>query len=222
MRQHGAVVMEIETDRLLLRRWRADDVEALAPMYADPEVMRFIRDGGVRTREETASAIAAYEQAWDTLGFGLFAVELRGDRHDGQHDGQHDGHHDGHHDGPGGRDGGHGGELVGWVGLAEPEFLPEIMPAVEIGWRLARPYWGLGIATEAAREVLRFAFAYARLPRVVSICNVENAASLRVMHRLGMTEERETVVPAYGKRVKVYALSRGRYLAGPTDVAGTP
>lgn len=179
------MAMEIETERLLLRRWRADDVDALAPMYADPEVMRFIRDGKVRTREETAAAIAAYEQAWDAVGFGLFAVELRD-----------------------------GGELAGWVGLAEPEFLPEIMPAVEIGWRLGRPYWGRGIATEAAREVLRFAFAYARLPRVVSVCQVDNAASLRVVRRLGMTEDRETVVPSHGRRVKVFTLSRGRYLAG--------
>ncbi|MEU8135861.1 GNAT family N-acetyltransferase [Streptodolium elevatio] len=213
-------MMEIETDRLLLRRWRADDVEALAPMYADPEVMRFIRDGGVRTREETAAAIAAYEQAWDTLGFGLFAVELRG--------GPGDMPGVGPGGVPGGRSGGGGsgsrgtgGALVGWVGLAEPEFLPEIMPAVEIGWRLGRAYWGLGIATEAAREVLRFAFAYARLPRVVSICDVRNTASMQVMRRLGMAEERETVVPAYGKRVKVYALSRGRYLAGAADASGT-
>ncbi|WP_436771701.1 GNAT family N-acetyltransferase [Yinghuangia sp. YIM S09857] len=212
--------MEIETERLLLRRWRADDVEALAPMYADPEVMRYVGDGRVRTREETGAAIAAYERAWDTLGFGLFAVELRnggtdaGDAAGGT--GSSGGSADVSGDASGGSDrsGRPAGVLAGWVGLAEPVFLPEVMPSVEIGWRLGRPFWGRGIATEAAREVLRFAFSYARLPRVVSVCHVDNAPSLRVMRRLGMAEDRETVVPSRGTRVKVYALSRGRYLAG--------
>jgi RimJ/RimL family protein N-acetyltransferase len=173
----------IETDRLLLRRWHDDDLDALAAMNADPEVMRYVGDGRPHPREQGAASLARYEQDWEARGFGLFAVELRAD-----------------------------GAVAGWVGLAVPEFLPEIMPAVEIGWRLARPYWGTGIATEAAREVLRFAFEYARLPRLVSICHVDNTASAKVMGKLGMTEERRTVVPAHGKPVLVTELSRGRYL----------
>jgi RimJ/RimL family protein N-acetyltransferase len=173
----------IETDRLLLRRWRDDDLDALAAMHADPEVMRYVGDGRPHSREQSAASLARYEQGWQARGFGLFAVELRAD-----------------------------GAFVGWVGLAVPEFLPEVMPAVEIGWRLARPHWGAGIATEAAREVLRFAFDYARVPRLVSICHVDNAASARVMTKLGMTEERRTVVPSHGRPVLVTELARGRYL----------
>ncbi|MFE3199973.1 GNAT family N-acetyltransferase [Embleya sp. NPDC059237] len=180
----------IETERLLLRRWHDDDLPALTAMHADPEVMRYVGGGLPLTPEESAAALARYERDWEARGFGLFALELRTP------------------------DPGPVGTVVGWAGLAVPEFLPEILPAVEIGWRLARPYWGHGIATEAAVEVLRFAFEYARVPRLVSVCHVDNAASANVMTKLGMTEERRTVVPGRGNPVLVTELSRGRYLRG--------
>lgn len=101
------------------------------------------------------------------------------------------------------------GELAGWVGLAVPHFLP----AVEIGWRLGKPFWGRGIATEAAREVLRFGFEAAGLDRVVSICHVDNHASARVMTKLGLRQERLTTVPGHGRPVRVLALARDEYRA---------
>jgi 3-dehydroquinate dehydratase/shikimate dehydrogenase len=45
------------------------------------------------------------------------------------------------------------GEFSGYLGLTVPEFTAAFTPCVEIGWRLARAYWGQGLATEAAREV---------------------------------------------------------------------
>ncbi|MGC0415671.1 GNAT family N-acetyltransferase [Embleya sp. AB8] len=182
----------LETNRLLLRRWLPEDLPALTALNADPEVMRYVGDGRPRTPEESAAALAKYELDWESRGFGLFAIELRAPE-----------------PGP-------VGALVGWAGLAVPEFLPEIMPAVEIGWRLARPYWGFGIATEAAREILRFAFEYARLPRLVGICHLDNTPSAKVMAKLGMTEERRTTVPAHGKPVLVTELTRGHYLRNQT------
>ncbi|WNM36805.1 GNAT family N-acetyltransferase [Streptomyces sp. Li-HN-5-11] len=119
-------------------------------MDADPEVMRYIGDGSPSTRERTAAAPARAHVAWEERGYGLFAAEETAT-----------------------------GELIGWVGLAVPTFLPEIMPAVEIGWRLRRRSWGRGYATEAAREVLAFAFDEAGLDRVVSICHVDHHASTR-------------------------------------------
>ncbi|MGC5015439.1 GNAT family N-acetyltransferase [Streptosporangium sp. DT93] len=175
-------MVEVVTGRLVLRRWRAEDLEPMAAIDGDPEVMRFIGDGSVRTGQETAATLAFMEQGWDERGFGLFAVELR-----------------------------ETGELAGWTGLAIPAFLPEVLPAVEIGWRLGRRFWGRGIATEAAREALRFGFAEAGLDRVVSICHVDHSASARVMTKLGMRQERETVVPGQGRPVRVMAITRAEY-----------
>ncbi|WP_341846370.1 GNAT family N-acetyltransferase [Streptomyces regalis] len=49
---------ERRTERLLLRQWRDIDLDPLAAMDADPEVMRYIGDGSLSSRERTAAALA--------------------------------------------------------------------------------------------------------------------------------------------------------------------
>jgi RimJ/RimL family protein N-acetyltransferase len=170
----------IETDRLVLRRWDVDgDLDAYAEICADPEVMKFIGDGTTRNRDQCAEQIVAFERIWNERAFGLFAV----DRVDT-------------------------GELIGFTGLAIPDFLPEIMPAVEIGWRFARAHWGNGYATEAARSVLEFAFDRVGLNRLVSVHAVGNDASANVMRKIGMRFERETTHPGNGRGVRVYEIER--------------
>jgi RimJ/RimL family protein N-acetyltransferase len=79
--------------------------------------------------------------------------------------------------------------FVGFVGLAEPRFEAHFMPAVEVGWRLAREHWGRGYATEAARAALAFGFETIGLEEIVSFTTVANERSRRVMERLGMTHD---------------------------------
>ena len=85
------------------------------------------------------------------------------------------------------------GEFLGFTGLAVPSFDAPFMPAVEIGWRLARPAWGHGYATEAARAVVALAFtsqpAGLGLAELVSFTATTNQRSRRVMERLGMTHD---------------------------------
>ncbi|MFJ3903573.1 GNAT family N-acetyltransferase [Streptomyces sp. NPDC090025] len=170
-------LVRIETPRLLLRRWRSSDVAPLAAVQADPEVMRWIRDGSVRDEEETRAGIEVYEASWRERGFGLFAVEVR-----------------------------ETGELAGFAGLAVPHFLPEVLPAVEIGWRLGREFWGRGLATEAARAALDFGFRECGLDRILSIVQEGNTASERVTQKLGMRLDRETVDPATGRATRIFAI----------------
>lgn len=79
-----------------------------------------------------------------------------------------------------------GTPFIGFVGLARQTFEAPFTPCVEVGWRLARPFWGQGYATEAAEGVLRYAFDVLCLDEVVSMTSRENLPSLRVMQKLGM------------------------------------
>ena len=66
----------IEAERIVLRRWRDEDLEAFAAINADPIAMRFMP--GVMTREETRALIGRIEEHHRAHGFGIWAVEVRG------------------------------------------------------------------------------------------------------------------------------------------------
>jgi RimJ/RimL family protein N-acetyltransferase len=66
---------ELQTDRLLLRRWRPADREPLAALNADPRVAEFL---GALSREESDSLAARIEAGFEQRGFGFWAVEIRG------------------------------------------------------------------------------------------------------------------------------------------------
>lgn len=182
MLQNGWMV-RLETPRLILRRWREEDVAPMAAVNSDPEVMRWIRDGSVLDEQKTRGRVQAWESEWESQGFGLFAVEIWST-----------------------------GELAGFTGLSVPNYLPEVLPAVEVGWRLGRSHWGQGLATEAAAAAVRFGFDERELKRIVSITQVGNDASERIMTKLGMNLFRETVNPSGGRRVRVFELSSDQYV----------
>lgn len=169
----------IETERLVLRPFTGDDLEPYARINADPEVMRYIGDGAPRDRERTREGLEKSMRHWDEHGWGSFAVEIA-----------------------------ETGELIGLAALAVPEFLPEILPVVEVGWRISRSRWGSGYAPEAARAAIDHAFDEIGLDRLVSCIHRDNAASRRVAEKLGMTLERETVVPGNGVPCEVWEIRR--------------
>lgn len=80
-----------------------------------------------------------------------------------------------------------GPPFIGFVGLSNVGFDAHFTPAVEVGWRLARSFWGRGYATEAATAALRFAFDELGLDEVISFTAAINVRSIAVMERLGMT-----------------------------------
>jgi RimJ/RimL family protein N-acetyltransferase len=78
------------------------------------------------------------------------------------------------------------GEFIGFVGLSVPRRALPFSPCVEIGWRLARRFWGRGLATEAACGALRVGFERLSLAEIVSFTAVGNSRSRAVMERIGM------------------------------------
>ena len=174
----------LQTPRLVLRRWRESDVEPMAAINADPEVMRWIGAGETRDLEQTRSGIDRIEREWDASGYGLFAIEVAST-----------------------------GALAGFTGMTVPYFLPEVMPAVEIAWRLGRPFWGQGIAIEASAAALGFGLVDRGLERIIAVVQIGNDASERIMTKLGMHAERQTADPATGRPLRVYEVTRATYLA---------
>jgi RimJ/RimL family protein N-acetyltransferase len=90
------------------------------------------------------------------------------------------------------------GILVGNVGA----FFRETWPEIEIGWNSLRPHWGQGFASEAASEVVRYAFEVRRERRVTALIDPRNAASLRVAGNLGLAYESDTEL--FGKTIGRY------------------
>lgn len=78
------------------------------------------------------------------------------------------------------------GEFIGFVGLWTPRLTMPFSPCVEIGWRLARRFWGQGYATEGAEASLRAGFEQLGLTEVVSYTALSNKPSRAVMERIGM------------------------------------
>jgi RimJ/RimL family protein N-acetyltransferase len=109
------------------------------------------------TRTESEAGVDRIEVHFAKHSFGLFAAEIPGIT-----------------------------PFAGFIGLSIPAFQAHFTPCVEIGWRLAREYWGKGYATEGARAVLQFGFERLGLAEIVSFTTAGNMRSRRVMEKIGM------------------------------------
>lgn len=94
------------------------------------------------------------------------------------------------------------GRFVGRAGLWQPEG----WPGLEVGWILARPYWGRGFATEAAQAALTYAFEAIGAESVCSLIIPQNAPSIRVAERLGEHYERD--IDVQGRTAHLYTIHR--------------
>jgi len=108
------------------------------------------------TREQSDAFVARIAEELRERGWGLWAVEVPGEG------------------------------FAGFVGLTPVAPDLPFAPAVEVGWRLALPYWGRGLATEAARVAVDHGFRTLGLHEIVSMTTVANSRSRRVMEKLGM------------------------------------
>lgn len=143
----------------------------------------------VLDRAASDATVERIEAHFAKHGFGLWAVELPGSA-----------------------------PFAGFVGLMIPSFTAAFTPCVEIGWRLAREYWGHGYASEGARAVLDFGFDRLALDEIVSLTAVGNQRSRRVMERIGMTRtadddfDHPLVAPGHPLcRHVLYRLSKARW-----------
>ncbi len=80
-------------------------------------------------------------------------------------------------------------QLIGFIGLTTIEWEAPFTPAVEIGWRLASPFWENGYATEGAKATLNYGFNHCSLTKIISFTVPANKRSIRVMEKIGMKRD---------------------------------
>jgi ribosomal-protein-alanine N-acetyltransferase len=179
----AVAAVTLETERLVLRAPVAEDAEPLAPMYADPEVMRYLGEGRTLTREETERSVLRMIDGWKADGFGLFTTVRKEDE-----------------------------AVIGRVGLIvwNPETWETTRAnakgpkELEVGYTIGRPYWGNGYATEAAAAARDFALDELGARRLIAMIIHGNEASENVARKLGFEYERDI---QFGRRqAKLFAL----------------
>jgi ribosomal-protein-alanine N-acetyltransferase len=132
---------------------------------------------GVQTRAWVRQWLRARVDIYKTHGFGLWAVFEKST-----------------------------GQVIGYCGLSR---FPDVggFPETEIGYRLARPHWRRGFATEAARAALDHAFGTLSLPRLIALIDPANVASIRVAEKIGLRYEKDAMLPGYTHPDHVYSMA---------------
>jgi RimJ/RimL family protein N-acetyltransferase len=115
--------------------------------------------GPVLTAEQASAWVLDFQDDIDRDGYGFWALEVRAS-----------------------------GAFVGFTGLGTVD---EEMPftGTELAWRLARPAWGHGYATEAAHAAMAYGFDVLGLPEIVAVTMARNVRSRAVMERIGMSTD---------------------------------
>jgi RimJ/RimL family protein N-acetyltransferase len=147
----------LETERLTLRRLTAADVEHLVALDGDPAVMRFINGGKPTPRQVIETEILPRVLGYYERGDG-YGVWAAIEKSTG--------------------------DFIGWFSLRADEGDVE---KVGLGYRLRQEAWGKGYATEGSRALVDKGFAELGAQRIFATTMTVNAASRRVMEKVGMT-----------------------------------
>ena len=180
---------KLVTERLVLEPWEEGRRSDLTRLATIPEVVRYIGDGEIWNSERANEVFDRNIRHWREHGFGWRSALDR--------------------------------ETGTWLGFLGLNYVPgdavdSSVADVEIGWWLLPHAWGRGLATEGALAVRDESFERVGLDRIVGRYDPRNVASGRIMEKLGMRHERDSVTK-YGGPVRIYALERTSWaeLQGP-------
>jgi RimJ/RimL family protein N-acetyltransferase len=169
--------MATQAPRLVTERLvlRAFEPRDVAPHVASSADVEVQRFlGGPKDPYEAFATLATHAGHWALRGYGPWAVQRRAD-----------------------------GELLGRVGL----WNPETWPGVEIGWRMHRAAWGSGYATEAARAALGWVWTTQPFDHLISLIHPDNLPSQRLAERLGHVQTGMADLPI-GLTAQVWRIER--------------
>jgi ribosomal-protein-alanine N-acetyltransferase len=153
----------VETERLTIRQYTADDLPEVHKLTSDPEVMEFIPCGALSYDIISKAFPLVLERKGDELLTGSqgelpgkLAVQLKASP-----------------------------QAIGYVSFTYLPHVDSEMP--EVGYGLQRAFWGNGYATEAARAMFEYGFAHLQLPEIFIAAHPDNVRCLRIIQKLGLT-----------------------------------
>ncbi len=146
----------LETERLIIRNWRADDWLLVRPMALDPEVMQYIGHYQPWSEQETRQFVANRISDYERYGGTMWPLVLKENE-----------------------------AFVGYCGFLRRQY-GEYKGEIEIGYALAKDAWGRGLAAEAGARILEYGFEVLGFDCVIASARPENEPSIRVMEKMGM------------------------------------
>jgi RimJ/RimL family protein N-acetyltransferase len=150
----------LETERMQLRDFEAEDQNLILDLDSDPEVMRFINGGEPSSSEQaqkTIESILAHQQRYDHR-LGVYRAHLK-----------------------------ESGEFMGWFHLRPAKNDLLNLKSLELGYRLKQKFWRKGYATEGSKALIDKAFTDLGAEEVWARTLKGNISSQNVMKKVGMS-----------------------------------
>jgi RimJ/RimL family protein N-acetyltransferase/N-acetylglutamate synthase-like GNAT family acetyltransferase len=171
-----------QSNRILIRPWDSEDAKAWYVLSRDEGLNCFsIMDYRQTSHGGALDYIKRWQEVFNRNGLGVFPVFYK----DLQ-------------------------TMMGVVGLKEVILDDRPDKYIELMYRFAEPFWGKGLATEAAHGLLRYAFAMVKLSEIIAVVEEENKPSIGVLQRLGFNFARKALLKS--RLVNVYKISRQEFL----------
>ncbi|MBX9598127.1 MAG: GNAT family N-acetyltransferase [Burkholderiales bacterium] len=177
-----------ETDRLILRRWKDEDLNDLYLLGNDDEVMKYLDKSSPYTIDRTINLINSYQNHFVRCGFGPMAcIEKKSNN------------------------------LIGAIAFRYFKGVPHLANKVELGWRISSNYWGNGYAGEIAQKIFEISFLELHFEEIIAIVSEQNSKSIRALDKLGMlTNPKNNFIHLERKKelnpYRLYTLTREQYL----------
>ncbi len=155
------MIVHIETERLILREVRDEDLEGMFELDSDPKVHQYLGMKPITTMEQAQKNLDFIRRQYDERGIGRFTAIEKAT-----------------------------GEFIGWSGLklnsGDAEELGPYRDFYDVGYRFIPRYWGKGYATESAIASLEYGFETMNLPTIYGAAETENIGSNKVLMKIGL------------------------------------
>jgi ribosomal-protein-alanine N-acetyltransferase len=151
----------IETERLLLRELRKEDLEGMFALDSNPNVHKYLGNKPIKTKAEAQKNIESIINQYKTRGIGRFAVIEKASN-----------------------------QFIGWSGIkfntGDKETLGEKRDFYDVGYRFIERFWNKGYGYETAIAALDFGFNNLKLETIVGAAETGNIASNKILTKIGL------------------------------------